>query len=82
MEKRFNLNEKFEEDIMLTDFLETYPNVQVIKQMLWELLIAAMGSEHANMWDGKARAEKLFFYEQMVDFIEKIYNKIGEQKGV
>lgn len=63
---------------MLTDFLETYPNAQLVKQKLWELLIAAMGSEHADMWDGKARAGKLFFYEQMGDFIEEVYGELGE----
>ena len=63
---------------MLKEFLETYPNVQLVKQNLWELLIAAMGSEHADMWDGKARAEKLFFYEQMGDFIEKVYAALRE----
>jgi hypothetical protein len=30
-----------------------------------------MGSEHADMWDGKARAEKLFFYEQNGRFYRK-----------
>jgi hypothetical protein len=69
---------KIGDTTMLTDFLETYPNAQAVKQNLWELLIAAMGSEHADMWDGKARAEKLFFYEQMGDFIEKIYKELEE----
>jgi hypothetical protein len=78
MGKLCNLNAKLEDTTMLTDFLETYPNAQVVKQNLWELLIAAMGSEHADMWDGKARAEKLFFYEQMGDFIEKVYKALGE----
>lgn len=78
MGKLCSLNAKLENTAMLTDFLETYPNAQMVKQNLWELLIAAMGSEHADMWDGKARAEKLFFYEQMGDFIEKIYKALGE----
>lgn len=78
MGKLCDLNTKLGDNTILTDFLETYPNAQTVKQNLWELLIAAMGSGHADMWDGKARAEKLFFYEQMGDFIEKVYKAIGE----
>jgi len=78
MGKLCNLNPKLKDNAVLKEFLETYPNVQLVKQNLWELLIAAMGSEHADMWDGKARAEKLFFYEQMGDFIEKVYAALRE----
>lgn len=61
MGKLRNLNSKLEDTTMLTDFLETYPSAQLVKQNLWELLIAAMGSEHADMWDGKLVQKNYFF---------------------
>ncbi|MCK7555805.1 hypothetical protein MKQ70_12565 [Chitinophaga sedimenti] len=44
----------------IADFFECYPAPQHAKHKLWELLIAAMGSQHADMWDGDQRADMLF----------------------
>lgn len=57
----------------ITDFFEYYPASESAKSKLWELLIAAMGSKHADMWDGEARADMLFFIERCGDLIEAVY---------
>lgn len=56
------------------DFFESYPNPDMAKQALWELLIAAVGSQHADLWDGETRAKMLFFYEQCGDLFDTLYN--------
>ena len=61
---------------IITDFIEDYPSQQAVEKELWELLIAAMGSEHADMWDRKTRANKLFFHEQLSAFIGEVYRHI------
>lgn len=57
----------------IIDFLELHPDVKDVKRILWEWLIAAMGSKHADMWIGEQRAEMLFFYEQIGSFVEQVY---------
>lgn len=71
------LKNQLTENPLILDFLETYPSAKEVKQNLWELLITAMGSDHADMWDGKNRAEKLFFYEKIGSFIEQIYTTLS-----
>ncbi|WP_343701629.1 hypothetical protein [Chitinophaga sp.] len=61
---------------IIQDFLEEYPSKEAVQKELWELLIAAMGSHHADMWDSSDRARKLFFYEQLGDFIGEVYKSI------
>lgn len=80
MENSCHIKKHLAENPLITDFLETYPSAKEVKQDLWELLIAAMGSNHADMWDGKNRAGKLFFYEQMGNFLEQIYSALKHQE--
>ena len=61
---------------ILSDFLEDYPSLEAVQKELWELLIAAMGSEHSDMWDRKQRANKLFFYEQLGEFLGEVYRQL------
>lgn len=62
----------------IADFLDSYPCSEDVKHRLWELLIAAMGSEHSDMWNRKARADMLFFYEQICNFMDAFYAKQGD----
>lgn len=62
---------------IISDFLEDYPSPEAVQKEFWEILIAAMGSEHADMWDGKQRANKLFFYEQLGEFLGEVYRQWG-----
>ncbi|RPD39457.1 hypothetical protein [Chitinophaga barathri] len=52
----------------IQDFFESYPDPDAAKKVLWELLVAATGSQHADIWNGETRAKMLFFYEQCGDF--------------
>lgn len=60
----------------IIDFFECYPAPQSAKGKLWELLVAAMGSQHADMWDGESRADMLFFIERCGELFEAVYEKI------
>lgn len=51
------------ENDTLDNFFQSYPHPQHVKAQLWELLVAAMGSEHADMWSARERADQLFFHE-------------------
>ncbi|WP_343703746.1 hypothetical protein [Chitinophaga sp.] len=53
---------------------DTYPSVEEAQKPLWELLVAAMGSQHADMWNGMDRANLLLYYELLSDLISNIYN--------
>ena len=57
----------------LRDLQEIYPKAKQVKAELWELLIAAMGSDHADMWDKKERANKMFVVELLGALMDKIY---------
>lgn len=52
---------------------EAYPKAKQVKAELWELLIAAMGSDHADMWDKKERANKMFVVELLGALMDTIY---------
>ncbi|MBO9150760.1 hypothetical protein ACFOTA_00955 [Chitinophaga sp. GCM10012297] len=58
---------------VVRDFVDTYPSAQKVKSELWELLIAAMGSEHADMWDRKQRADKLLMIELLGALVDRFY---------
>lgn len=60
----------------ITDFFDCYPAPQSAKSKLWELLVAAMGSKHADMWDGETRADMLFFIERCGEFFEAVYENV------
>lgn len=57
----------------LQNLKEAYPKARQIKAELWELLIAAMGSDHADMWDKKERANKMFVVELLGALMDTIY---------
>jgi hypothetical protein len=57
----------------IIDFFECYPAPKSAQGKLWELLVAAMGSKHADMWDGDTRADMLFFVERCGEFFEAVY---------
>lgn len=52
---------------------ESYPKAKDFKSELWELLIAAMGSDHADMWDKNERAKKMFLIELLGTLVGKLY---------
>jgi hypothetical protein len=62
------------------DFIECYSVPQHAKHKLWELLIAAMGSKHADMWDGEQRADMLFFVEQCNNVFDAVYENRQQQE--
>lgn len=64
----------------VADFLECYPFAQTAKDKLWELLLAAMGSKHADMWDAHTRATMLFFFEQCCGVFDTIYDSMQPPK--
>lgn len=53
--------------------MEAYPKAKQVKAELWELLIAAMGSDHADIWDKKERANKMFVVELLGALMDAIY---------
>lgn len=57
----------------IRDLKEAYPKARQVKAELWELLIAAMGSDHADMWDKKERANKMFVVELLGALMDTIY---------
>jgi len=63
----------------IQDFLESYPSPQQARKVLWELLIAAMGSQHADMWTQEVRANMVFFTEQCGELIEAMHARFRPQ---
>ena len=63
----------------IADFLESYPTPQQARKILWELLIAAMGSRHADMWTQEVRANMVFFTEQCGELIEAMHVEFKPQ---
>ncbi|MGN7721209.1 hypothetical protein [Chitinophaga sp. 22620] len=55
------------------DLKEAYPEAKQVNAELWELLIAAMGSDHADMWDKKERTNKMFVVELLGALMDTIY---------
>lgn len=53
--------------------MDAYPKAKHVKAELWELLIAAMGSDHADMWNKKERAKKMFLVELLNALIVEGY---------
>ena len=60
----------------IIDFFECYPIPKTAKGKLWELLVAAMGSKHADIWDADARADMLFFVERCGEFFDAVYENV------
>lgn len=67
---------------VIDDFIASYPAPQEARKILWELLLAAMGSAHADMWTSEVRANMLFFTEQCGDVLDEMYARYQSQMSV
>lgn len=63
----------------IIDFMENYRTANDVHQVVWEILLAAMGSEHADMWSKEERAEKMFFLEVLTNFVKEVYETVVEE---
>ncbi|MGX5817174.1 hypothetical protein ACWKWU_03210 [Chitinophaga lutea] len=57
----------------ISDFLEAYPTPKDVYSQTWELILAAMGSDHADTWSKEERAAKLHYLELMDNFVTEVY---------
>lgn len=63
----------------VTDFVDTYPDARSANIIFREIMVAAFSSKAANVWDEHNRTEKMFFFEQVADIIEKMFDAVDGQ---
>lgn len=65
----------------IDDFFECYESPARVKELLWELLVAAMGSDLSDNWSRAERVEMLSFYMRMGNLVESAFAEKVKGEG-
>lgn len=57
----------------IRQFLEWYPEAAEVKNIIWNLLEAAMASHNADAWTADDRSNMMFFFSRISEFTEAVY---------
>lgn len=64
----------------IQDFVSTYESPTAANNIAWELLLAAMGSDHADMWSKKDRANMMLYIELLQQMIKEVFRLADNNK--
>ncbi|WP_123847679.1 hypothetical protein [Chitinophaga lutea] len=68
----------FSNNSPIHEFISAFPSPEQVNKLSWELLIAAMGSEHADMWSKEERANMMLFVELAQQALHEIYEPVED----